>query len=67
MYVCSSGERGSLTVTYNAKGDTIVIAGGAQSHNGSDIRIYARCYNMLYVPEEQPRETANGSTCQAPS
>ena len=49
-------ESGSLTVAYNAKGDTIVIDGGARSHNGSDIRIYARSYNMLYVPEEQPRE-----------
>ncbi len=47
---------GSLTVSYNAKGDTITIAGEAQSHNGSDIHIYARSYNMLYVPEEQPKE-----------
>ncbi len=45
-------ESGSLTVSYNAKGDTIFIAGQALSHNGSAITIQARSYNMLYDPYE---------------
>ena len=47
---------GHLNVAYNAKGDTIIVAGEAQSHNGSTVHIYTRSYNMLYVPEEKPKE-----------
>lgn len=49
-------ESGSLNVSYNALGDTIIIAGTAMTHNGSTVQVYARSYNMLYVEEEQPRE-----------
>lgn len=45
---------GELTVSYNAKGDTILIAGTAVSHNGSTIHVQARSYNMLYNPDEEP-------------
>ena len=47
---------GTLSVSYNALGDTIGITGQAHSYNGSTIHISARGYNMLYVPEEKPRE-----------
>lgn len=47
---------GSMQVSYNAKGDSITVKGEAQSYNGSTISISAQSYNMLYVPEEQPRE-----------
>ena len=47
---------GSLTVRYNATGDSIFISGDVKSHNGSVIRVNAGSYNMLYVPEEQPKE-----------
>ena len=47
---------GSLSVSYNEKGDTIIITGSAISHNGSTINIHAKSYNMLYVEEEQPKE-----------
>ena len=47
---------GSLSVSYNAKGDTILIAGTATSHNGSTINVNAKSYNMLYVEEEDPKE-----------
>ena len=47
---------GSLDVRYNAVGDTIIITGTVQSHNGSVIHVSARSYNMLYVPGEQPKE-----------
>ena len=52
-------QSGSLTVQYNAKGDTIMVAGTVFSHNGSTIHVDARSYNMLYVPEEQPKEPEN--------
>ena len=47
---------GSLSVTYNEKGDTIFITGTATSHNGSTINVNAKSYNMLYVEEEEPKE-----------
>ena len=47
-------ESGSLTVSYNDPGDTIIVAGKVVSHYGSVINVYARSYNMLYVPEEVP-------------
>ena len=47
---------GSLSVSYNEKGDTILITGSALSHNGSTVNIHAKGYNMLYVEEEQPKE-----------
>lgn len=47
-------ESGELEVTYNAKGDTIVITGTAQSHNGSTIHVNVKSYNMLYDPEDVP-------------
>jgi hypothetical protein len=50
---------GSLTVSFNDKGDTIAISGEAKSHNGSTVKINARGYNMLYVVEEEPREPEN--------
>ena len=37
---------GSLDVRYNAVGDTIIITGTVQSHNGSVIHVSARSYNM---------------------
>ena len=49
-------ESGNLQVSYNAKGDTIRVTGTVLSHNGSTIQVNARSYNMLYVPEEQPKE-----------
>ena len=49
-------ESGTLTVSYNTLGDSITISGTAYSHNGSTIQIYAKSYNMLYVPEEQKTE-----------
>ena len=47
---------GSLSVSYNEKGDTILITGTATSHYGSTININAKSYNMLYVEEEEPKE-----------
>ena len=47
---------GNLEVSYNAKGDTIDIAGTARSHFGSTIHIHARGYNMLFDPYAQPQE-----------
>lgn len=47
-------ESGSLTVSYNAKGDTILITGTVLSHNGTTVHVNARSYNMLYNPEELP-------------
>ena len=49
-------QSGTLTVSYNTLGDSITISGTAYSHNGSTIQIYAKSYNMLYVPEEQKTE-----------
>lgn len=47
---------GSLAVAYNEKGDTISISGDVRSKHGSNIHIEARSYNMLYTPEDKPRE-----------
>ncbi len=47
---------GTLQVSYNSVGDTIIVSGTAQSYYGSTVRINARSYNMLFVPDEQPRE-----------
>ncbi len=47
---------GSLTVSYNAKGDTVTIAGDVVSFNGSNIHIMAKGYNMFYEPEVPPRD-----------
>lgn len=47
-------ESGNLTVSYNAKGDTIIITGQAFSHNGSTVNVNARGYNMLYVDDTPP-------------
>lgn len=47
---------GSVDVSYNATGDTIYVNGTAQSYHGSTVSIHAASYNMLYVPEEQPRD-----------
>ena len=47
---------GSLSVSYNEKGDTILITGTATSHYGSTININAKSYNMLYVEEDEPKE-----------
>ena len=52
-------ESGSLTVSFNDKGDTITVSGEAKSHNGTTVKIYAHGYNMLYVVEEEPREPEN--------
>ena len=49
-------ESGALKVSYNEIGDTILISGQVVSHNGSVINVYAKSYNMLYVPEETPPE-----------
>lgn len=47
-------ESGSLTVSYNAKGDTILITGTVLSHNGTTVHVHARSYNMLYDPYDVP-------------
>ena len=47
-------ESGNLTVSYNAKGDTISITGQAFSHNGSTVNVNVRGYNMLYVDDTPP-------------
>ena len=52
-------ESGSLTVSFNDKGDTITVSSEAKSHNGTTVKIYAHGYNMLYVVEEEPREPEN--------
>lgn len=47
---------GTVSVRYNSKGDTIFVTGEVTSKNGSVITLDVRSYNMLYVPEERPRE-----------
>lgn len=47
---------GSLSVSYNEKGDTIFVQGQATSKNGSEFTIIASSYNMLYQQPEEPRE-----------
>lgn len=47
---------GSLSVSYNEKGDSIFVQGKATSKNGSVFTIVASSYNMLYQEEEEPRE-----------
>ena len=49
-------QSGTVEVSYNAVGDTIIVSGSALSYNGSTVQFTARCYNMLFVPEEQPRQ-----------
>ena len=49
-------QSGTVEVSYNAVGDTIIVSGTAQSYNGSTVQFAARSYNMLFVPEEQPRQ-----------
>ena len=52
-------ESGSLTVSFNAKGDTIFVTGTLTSHNGSTVNVNVSSYNMLYVPEEVPPTPEN--------
>ncbi|MCQ2348270.1 MAG: hypothetical protein MJZ65_03680 [Paludibacteraceae bacterium] len=47
---------GSLSVSYNEKGDSIFVQGQATSKNGSVFTVIANSYNMLYQKEEEPRE-----------
>jgi len=47
---------GTVTVAYNAKGDTIFVSGKVYSKNGSEITLNVKSYNALYVPGEDPRE-----------
>ena len=47
---------GSLTVSFNEKGDTIFIKGTTTSHNGSTIKVDARGFNELYVPAVEPKQ-----------
>ncbi|MCQ2310869.1 MAG: hypothetical protein MJZ64_03865 [Paludibacteraceae bacterium] len=47
---------GQITVAYNEKGDTVMITGEATSKNGTKVTIDARAYNLLYDPEDEPRE-----------
>ena len=47
-------KSGALQVCYNELGDTITISGKVISRNGSEINVFAKSYNMLYVPEETP-------------
>ena len=49
-------QSGTVEVSYNAVGDTIIVSGTALSYNGSTVQFAARSYNMLFVPEEQPRQ-----------
>lgn len=49
-------QSGTVQVSYNAIGDTIIVSGSAQSYNGSTVQFNARSYNMLFVPEDQPRQ-----------
>ena len=49
-------QSGTVEVSYNAVGDTIIVSGSALSYNGSTVQFTARSYNMLFVPEEQPRQ-----------
>ena len=47
---------GTLQVSYNEKGDSLFITGQATSYYGTTVTIQAHSYNILYVPEEEPRE-----------
>ena len=49
-------QSGTVEVNYNTVGDTIIVSGTALSYNGSTVQFTARSYNMLFVPEEQPRQ-----------
>ena len=49
-------QSGTVEVSYNTVGDTIIVSGTALSYNGSTVQFTARSYNMLFVPEEQPRQ-----------
>ncbi len=49
-------ESGTIVVSYNQKTDSIFVTGQAISHNGSTVNINVRSYNMLYDPDEAPKE-----------
>lgn len=47
---------GTINVSYNKKTDSIFVTGQATSYNGSTINIDVAGLNMLYNPDDTPRE-----------
>lgn len=48
-------KSGNINVSFNAKGDSIIVTGTTFSHNGTTVNINVKSYNMLYV-DDTPKE-----------